>query len=469
MNAITPRTLTHVLGATLLRSQDDQGLSSVFTDTRKPVAGGIFFALKGPNHDGHEHLDAAVNGGARCLVISRSDVPTDAFPMHVSVLEVDDTLAALTRLAVFVRSNHPGHFFAVTGSVGKTSVKDMLAAALGIFGKVGFTPGNFNNHIGLPLTLCGLDGDEDFVILELGMSAPGEIAALTRICRPDVAVVTCATAAHLEFFPDVDAIADAKAELYRESGPETIHVVNMDDARLVDRAQALSHECQVSFGADPAADYRIAEVLLENHTLQITIQQGDTTLPLQLKTLGRHHASNAAATLAAVGSCGLDLQRASESLAEHFKPAAHRLEVLHAASGLTILDDAYNANPASTIAALETLQEVAADADRRGAVLGSMLELGPTAPSLHARVGRIAAEKGVDWLATVGPFAEDIAQGARSGGISDVRSADTCEAIVDDVKRFAEPGRWLLIKGSRSNHLERLIPELMPKRAQGGC
>ncbi len=425
------------------------------TDSRKLAPGSLFIALSGERFDGHDFVAAALDAGAAGALVSR-DVAAAA---DACLIRVADTQHALSALGAACRHLHPGRFVAITGSVGKTTTKDMLAAALAPFGKVGKTPGNLNNHIGVPLTLLGLAGDEDFVVTELGMSAPGEIARLTHLARPDVGLVTRAAAAHLAFFPDVDAIADAKAELYEHLSPHARAVVNADDPRLSTRAAAfLAPRQQFTFGHNTSADVRVIGADQTSDELVATLAVGADTFVVRLAAHGAHLADNAAAALAACHALDLDPGRAASALSAGFSPARHRLERLHL-GGLTVLDDCYNANPASTRAALAAFDAVAhaiAHADRL-AVIGSMRELGPSADTLHAEIGRRAAASASLVVAT-GPHAEALATAARDAGALALAAPDLAalsDAITDWAR--AHPAGAVLLKGSRGERLERAL------------
>ncbi len=461
MKPVSQRTLELGLGPLKTRGVGGPAFTAVFTDTRRPVAGGLFVALVGPHHDAHDHLASALAGGAKGLIISReSKLPAD-LPADVFVAVVEDTSAALLRLAVIVRGAHTGRFVAITGSVGKTTVKDMTAAALRSSGVVFASPGNWNNHIGVPLSLFATTGYERYVVLELGMSAPGEIATLSRLAMPDVAVVTSAEAAHLEFFESVDAIADAKAELWEQLPPGRKAVACGDDPRVVSRALKLKPRGLKTYGLDRRCELRVTGVVHGPDGLTVTVKEARADeVTFTLATLGRHNAVNAAGALAVARQLDEALDRAAASLATHFRPAAHRLVVVHGADGVVVLDDCYNANPASTKAALQTLGEVAADAPARGAVIGSMLELGPSADALHAEVGRAAAAAGVTWLRATGPHGPAVVASAQAAELADAVAVADASDLQEDVKAFAAPGRWVLLKGSRGQRLERLLAPL---------
>ena len=432
----------------------------VFTDTRRPVPGALFVALVGENFDAHNHLQEALDGGAAGLVISKDEALPSDLPPQTFVVVVDDTQQALTRIAELVRQAHPGRFAAVTGSVGKTTVKDMLAAALVESGGAAASPGNWNNEIGLPLSLFATGGDEPFVVLELGMSAPGEIDALTRVAKPEVGVVTAAAAAHLEFFDSVDAIADAKAELYRALPDGARAVACADDPRILKRAQEIRPDGLLTYGLSASAHFRVFDITQSAEGLKAQVACPEGEVVIQVQGLGVHNAVNAAGALAAASLLGVSPSDAAASLSAHFKPAAHRLQIHKTPSKAFVLDDAYNANPMSAKAALDTLAAIGNQACGLGAVLGSMLELGADADLLHEEVGRHAAELGLVWLVAAGIHAEALARGARLGGVPNVHIVNDAMEASKMACDFASDGRWLLLKGSRGGRLERLLTPL---------
>ncbi len=460
MKPLTRRAIQLALKANDVRGVGGPDVPMIFTDTRKPVAGALFVALVGANFDAHDHLAEAIDAGASGLVVSKPEHLPVTLPQDCFVLVVDDTQEALTRLAALVRAAHPGRFAAVTGSVGKTTVKDMLAAALVDNGGSAASPGNWNNEIGLPLSLFATTGDERFVILELGMSAPGEIASLATVARPSVGVITAAAAAHLEFFESVDAIADAKAELWQALPPEARAVACADDPRVLSRAQAIRPDGLVTYGLNPEADFHVTQVTQDAHGLRAAIRHADGVAMVTLAGLGVHNAVNAAGALASAHLLGVSPTDAAGSLSAHFRPASHRLHVHKTRSKAFVLDDCYNANPMSTKAALDTLVAVGNAACGLGAVLGSMLELGTQADALHREVGLYAGEVGIAWIAATGPHAEALAEGAREAGVSTVLVAADAMSLADEVTSFTTDGRWLLLKGSRGGRLERLLVPL---------
>ena len=443
---------------------------AVFTDTRQPADGGVFVALVGERFNGHDFIPSAVDAGA-ALIIANAKAMVE--PLEVPVLRVEDTGAALLSIGRAVRRRHPGTFVAVTGSVGKTTVKDMTKAALSAIGKVGATVGNFNNAIGVPLSLFALDGDEKFVVVELGMNAPGEIFELTTVVEPHVGVVTSAVEAHLEFFDSVDGIADAKAELFDAMPRYGVAVANADDTRVVSRAVLQAPGRLVTYARHQPSDVTAKNIVLTGGGLQydlvINTSAGEMELSgLRLRGLGAHNASNAAAAIAVVAAMRIETDgdipaeaAAALALGRKWRPGKHRLSLMEGYQGVYILDDCYNANPTSTRAAIDTLATVATNSPARCAVLGSMLELGSSASDLHRQIGAYAVTRAScqDVYAT-GPFAKDLVAGARSAGARHTIVADDAAELCEAVREFAAPERWILIKGSRGQRLERLLDAL---------
>lgn len=447
MRALTLRQIAHIVrGSTLLPYE--QLVTALGTDSRSVAPGALFFALRGERFDGHDFVDAVVARGA-IPVVARTHPVADPTAM----LLVDDPQGALIALASALRTLHPGRVIAITGSVGKTTVKDMCAAALSAFGTVARTIGNFNNRIGLPLTLGATSGHEDFLVLELGMSAPGEICELVHIARPDVALVTCAAAAHLEFFESVDGIADAKAELYEHASPNTTLIANADDPRMLPRARhfATGHRGQpLTFGRHGAEVRVLASRHLDGR-LHVELDVAGTPIALNLAVLGHHQADNAAAALAIVHALGLDVRAAAAALSARFTTPKRRLELVRHGP-LTVLDDCYNASPSSMRAALMTFAELATG-QPRVAVLGSMLELGPEADRLHREVAALTA--GLDAVFCTGPHAHALATGAREAGVPTLHEApDLMDLSAPLAALSGKPG-WVLLKGSRGTRLER--------------
>ncbi len=452
----------------------DRTFTGFFTDSRNVVPGGLFIALRGERFDGHDFVAEVIAKGAGGVLVSRAvDAETTTEPPERSeegelnmggvghrptLIVVADTQAALTTLGFAARTRHAGTFIAITGSVGKTTTKDMTAAALSPFGKVGKTPGNLNNHIGVPLTLLNLDGDEDLVVLELGMSAPGEIARLTAMTRPDVGLVTRAAAAHLQFFPNVEAIADAKGELYEHLPPRATAIANRDDALMFTRAAVAAKV--VSFGQAAGSDVVITRAAVHDARLALTLTTDHTKVTLDIATVAAHNAANAAAALTVAKVLNLDLERAARALSAAFAAGKHRLEIVRLGA-LTVLDDCYNANPTSTEGAIAAFASLCGPAgisrDDCLIVLGTMRELGPEAARFHREVGHAAS----------GVAATVIGTGEHGAELAPIHAADV-GALLSQITAWADahPRGAILLKGSRGERLERVLEHL--QRHLGG-
>jgi UDP-N-acetylmuramoyl-tripeptide--D-alanyl-D-alanine ligase len=441
-----------------------QGLS---TDTRRIAEGNGFVALRGERFDAHDFLAAAAAAGAACAVVSgawvaRALAENRSLPL-LPLLAVEDTLRALGAIARFHRARFHVPLVAVTGSNGKTSTREMVGAILRTRGPALVTEGNLNNEVGLPLTLLGLDASHWAGAVELGMSHPGEIARLCAIAQPQIGVVTNAGPAHLAQLGSVEAVADAKAELYQGLPPRGVAVANADDPRMLLRARA-SGRPLVTFarGRGRRGDVVALEVLAHGpEGLRFLLGVGNRELEVLLPLVGLHQCLNAAAAAAAALALGCSDQEIVRGLAA-VRPVGRRLRLLPLASGATLLDDCYNANPSSMSAALATLSELAARSGGRPlAVLGDMLELGPAEEEAHRALGAEAAGV-VKALAAFGPLSRHLAEGARAAGVAedDLFQGEDPAALSAWVRQRLAPGDVLLVKGSRGMRLERVVEAL---------
>jgi UDP-N-acetylmuramoyl-tripeptide--D-alanyl-D-alanine ligase len=457
--ANSPRILWHAVDAAAAtggRSRRDWGAGTVAIDTRTLRPGELFVALEGPNRDGHAFVAQALERGAAAAVVTRrpADVAEDA-----PLLLVDDTQKALDGLGSAGRDRAGARVVAVTGSVGKTSTKEMLRQVLDGFGSCHASPASYNNHWGVPLTLANLPPDTTFAVAEIGMNHAGEIRALTRIARPHVAIVTAVAEAHLAFFKDTSAIADAKAEIFEGLEPGGVAVVNAETLhadRL--RAAARRHAADVStFGTSADADIRLLDLVAEAEGSRATVALAGRTLELSFAAPGRHWAMNGLAVLATVSRLDLDLDVAAMRLAG-VRPGAGRgamREIDWRKGTVRLQDESYNANPASMTAAIDVLGR---QHGRRIAVLGDMLELGDTAPRLHADLATPIAAAGVDLVFVAGPQMRhlfDALPSARQGGwAADSRS------LAPLVAEALEPGDIVLVKGSLGSAMRHVIEAL---------
>ncbi|MSO80202.1 MAG: UDP-N-acetylmuramoyl-tripeptide--D-alanyl-D-alanine ligase [Alphaproteobacteria bacterium] len=429
-------------------------------DTRTLSGGDLFVALTGPNHDGHTWLGAAQAAGAAAAIVRAGS----AVPAGLKTLAVADTAAALTVLGRHARARTTAKIAAVTGSAGKTGTKEALALALGTLGATHASAGNLNNHWGVPLSLARMPAATDWGVFELGTSSPGELTALSRLVRPHVAIVTTIAPAHLEHFASLDAIADAKAEIFLGVEAGGAAIVNRDDpyhGRLAASARAAGVTRVLSFGASDDADARLLAYATTADGCRVDADVAGTRLSLTLGVVGRHWAHNVLAVLAAVHALGGDPQRAGAELARLEEPTGRgrRLRVPVAGGDYLLIDDSYNANPASVRAALAVLGETQPGAGgRRIAVLGDMLELGPHAALLHAGLAAAIEASEADLVFTAGTLMAELAEALPAtlrGG-----HAPDATALLPFVRAALRGGDVVLVKGSNGSRMGPLAAAL---------
>lgn len=424
-------------------------------DTRTIRRGEVFFAIVG-ERDGHAYVGGAVDGGAAAVVISRPLEPAPSCPWIL----VEDTLAALQALGAWRRSVSGARVVGLTGSCGKTTTKELIAAALGARGPVLATRGNLNNHLGVPLTLLELGPDHAHAVVEMGANHVGEVEQLTRLADPDVGLVTCVAPAHTEFFGGIEGVVRAKGELFATMRADAVAVVNLDDPRVRDMPRRPGRA--VTYGSDPAAG---PDVLLEGADgegdgQRLTIRAPGGTVTACLSLPGTHNALNATAAIAAAHAAGVPVAAAAAGLGS-VAPVKGRGALLMGRR-LEIIDDTYNANPASVRAGLGTLLTLARGR-RTVAVLGDMFELGDEAPALHREVGERAAAAGVDLLVAVGGHAGHVRSGALEAGSSPACVAvfESTEDAVELIGGLVRKGDIVLVKGSRGMKMERVVDSLL--------
>jgi UDP-N-acetylmuramoyl-tripeptide--D-alanyl-D-alanine ligase len=433
--------------------------SGVTTDSRTVRPGELFVAIRGATHDGHRFLAEAAGRGAGAVLVER--VAADQ-RLDCGVVVVRETLAALGDLAAFHRRRRPAQILAVAGSNGKTTTKEMTAAILqAAFGveAVLHTHGTQNNLVGLPLTLLRLGERQRVAVLELGMNGPGEVWRLAEIALPDAGVITCVAPEHLEGVGSLHGAAEAEAELFRRLRPSATAVVNLDDPLVVAAAAAFPGRV-IGFG--DGGDVRAEAV--QDHGLDGTAFRlhvgSDALSDVRLPVPGRHNVGNALAAAALATLAGAALAAVRDGLA-HFEAPSMRMQVQRLASGVTVINDAYNANPASMAAALETLG--ASSATRRLAVLGEMRELGTETEAAHEALGRTAAGTPLDLLVAIGPHADLVRAGAVEAGMESSRivvAADHAEAG-ERLRGICRAGDLVLLKGSRGAALEAVLAHLV--------
>lgn len=422
-------------------------------DSRTVQPGELFFAVKGERHDGHNFLTSALERGAVAAVVSRARVASlpDAV-LAVPLLIAEDPLIALQALASHVRRQWGRRVVAITGSAGKTTTKEAIAAALGAKFSVLKSHGNLNNGFGLPLQLLRLQPEHEYAVVEMGMNHAGEIAVLARIASPDWGVVTNVGTAHIEGFSDGQAgIARAKFELVASLPQNGVAFLNCDDAYVSQFGRDFMGQV-VYFGAGPCADPQLLEAREDLHGLHVQFRAGKRVGPLTLNLLGAHNASNALAGLAVALEAGVEMDDAVAAL-ESLTAGDKRGQVIEI-DGVTILNDSYNSNPEALRSMIQTL--ASRPAGRRILVAGEMLELGERGPALHAACGRAAAEAGLDLVAGVQGNAVHLAAASCSAGVGSL-FLPSAEAAGQWLASTIRPGDVVLVKGSRGVHLERAI------------
>jgi UDP-N-acetylmuramoyl-tripeptide--D-alanyl-D-alanine ligase len=432
-------------------------VNGVVTDSRNIRRGCLFVAIKGPNFDGHRFVrEAFAKGAAVALICETSLILTE--PKGVFVV-VEDTVKALQDLAAY----HRGRFkkllvVGVTGSSGKTTVKNMTAAALSRKYVTLKTEGNLNNHIGAPMTLLNLTQKHEAAVIEMGMNSPGEIAALARIAAPSIGVITNIGSAHLGGLGSVAAVRKAKAELLDEMTPGGTAILNADDpnsALLVKKTRLDT----VTFGWSDGAQARVMQSRLSGSGRRVTIRWRNKEFAAKLKLIGARDADNASSAFAVASVAGVDAGEIVRGLYA-VRPEKMRMEPFRLANGAFLINDAYNANPDSTRSAIQTLMEIGRGG-RTIFVFGDMLELGPKAEAIHAQIGRFAAKAGVSAFYSYGSLAAHSTLAAGRMGGSHVKAGKNKEKLADEIAKQLRPGDVVLVKGSRGMGMEEVADRLV--------
>jgi UDP-N-acetylmuramoyl-tripeptide--D-alanyl-D-alanine ligase len=439
-----------------------RSIGGISIDSRTLAGGDAFFAIAGDNRDGHAFVTAALAAGAGLAIVA-ADKQAD-FSASAPLLVVPDVLVALNDLARAARARSTAKFIAVTGSVGKTGTKEALRLALAADGETHASAASYNNHWGVPLSLARCPQSAAYAVLELGMNHAGEIAALTRLARPHIAIITTVEPVHLEFFSSVEAIADAKAEIFLGLEPGGVAVINRDNpqyARLRRRARSAGASRIVSFGAHARADARLTNLSLHPDCSAVQARILGTDLTYKLGAPGRHVVLNSLAVLAAAALAGADLALAALALAE-LAPAQGRgaRTVLETRGGTALLiDESYNANPASMRAALALLgQAEIGPGGRRIAVLGDMRELGPRGSDLHRDLVESVLADGVDLVFCCGPLMQSLwtaLPSERAGAY-----AETSALLEPRVLDAIRPGDAVMVKGSLGSRMGMIVKAL---------
>ena len=477
MNAANPKTKTHensvpapwtiadclaATGGKLHGSDAGILFNRVSIDSRRIAGDDLFVAIKGDVHDGHGFADAVVKKGIRGLILERHKI--DELPWNqwaaqsVACVAVKDTTRALGDMAVYHQDRNRASVAAITGSNGKTTTRRMTAAVVSRRFNTLSTRKNFNNDIGLPLTLLELCSAHQWAVVELGMNAPGEIDYLAGICRPDIGIITNIGPAHLEGVGSLEGVMNAKGELLGRIKAGGTAVLNADDPRVLTLAERTDRNVLL-YGLTAAAAIRGRDVVTTNAGCTFTLALPDERVNVSLNIPGDFMVSNALAAAATGYQIGLSAEEIKTGL-EAFVPEPGRMNIRHLDNGIHMIDDTYNANPGSMAAALNTLSVLRGNS-RSIFVAGDMKELGQHAPSLHTDIGALAARTGIDLMFVTGEFADRMAAGAAAEGMNPRHiMTGTKQEILQSLVERLEPADWVLIKGSRSMAMEEIVQGL---------
>jgi UDP-N-acetylmuramoyl-tripeptide--D-alanyl-D-alanine ligase len=431
---------------------DNIAVSGVSTDTRTLQPGELFVALSGPHFDGHDFVAAAQEAGAAAVMVSH------AVESELPQLVVPDTLKALGQVASAWRCEFSLPVIGITGSSGKTTVKQMLASILGGIGKVLYTEGNFNNDIGLPLTLLRLRDEHEFAVIEMGANHAGEIAYLVSLTRPEIALVNNAGEAHLEGFGSLEGVIQAKGEIYQGVVDGGTCIINGDQPWADEWVEMAGARRIIRFGMTGAFDIHVAGAIEDAEGAQVfSLATPSGAVQVRLPLPGRHNVMNALAAAAAAWCRGANPEQIRQGL-ETVESVKGRMAIEMLGNDTQLVDDSYNANPLSLRAAIDWLVA----SDRVGVlVMGDMGELGHDAEALHRDIGEYAAERGVRMLYAMG----ELSRHACDGFGEDARHFGTAEDLIKDIDGVLKPGMTVLVKGSRSARMERIVEGLRQRRA----
>jgi len=452
--------LLKATGGIPLRGAEDWSCHGISTDTRTLEPGNLFVALAGERFDGHDCLDEAARKGAAGLIV-RSDRFGKLAAQGPPAIGVPETLDALGAIARVWRGRFSVPLVAITGSSGKTTTKEMLTAIASLSRKVLATTGNLNNQIGLPQTLFGLRTEHELVIVEMGTNSPGEIAKLAAIAAPNIGLITNIGPAHLEGLGSLEAVREEKGSLFKAMNGRGTAILNHDDEMiglLARRWQGDSIRFGLRAGADITAT-RIESASMEGSRFNLIV--GGIGIPVRLGVAGQHNVLNALAAAAAATALGFDRHEIAGGLAR-FRPVPGRMEIRALGNGAFLIIDTYNANPASVLEALKTLQGLRGTG-RAVAILGDMLELGERAPELHAWIGAKIVETAVDKVFLKGDLSRSTAAGATTAGLAGERIAffDDPRSVVRSLQDHLAKGDWILVKGSRRMKMEKVAEAII--------
>jgi UDP-N-acetylmuramoyl-tripeptide--D-alanyl-D-alanine ligase len=440
--------------------KSDACVNGVAIDSRTIAVDDLFVAITGPNNDGHDYVDGALAGEASLVLISNTDKCTDLD----KALIVDDPLVALGQIGGAARKRVAGKVLAVTGSVGKTTTKEILADVLSGQGKVHASVGSFNNHWGVPLSLSRMAQDTDFGIFEIGMNHSGEIAPLSQMVRPDIAIVTGVDAVHMAHFASVAEIADAKAEIFDGMNKGAIAILNKDNEwfdQLSAKATAKGLKI-LSFGEDKDADARLIKSSMHPHCSCVAAEIQGQAVTFKISVPGHHWVMNSLAVMLAVSAMGQDLALASLKLADMSPPVGRgqRFNVSTETGSFHLFDDSFNASPVSMRAALKNLSiATTTGKGRRVAILGDMLELGDKSQDMHKALASLLMDANVNLVLCVGPLMKDLFDNL--GPQQKAYHFETAQELADQVMRYVMTGDAVMVKGSKGSKVSLVAQKII--------
>jgi UDP-N-acetylmuramoyl-tripeptide--D-alanyl-D-alanine ligase len=452
MKSLELKKLADILNGSLHGDPNEPAaITGISTDSRNITAGDCFFAIKGENFDGHDHIKDALSKGAACAVVQ--DLPENP---TTPIIKVDDCVTALGKLARWYRKELNFKCIAITGSAGKTTTRRMIHHVLSKKYNCLQSEKSFNNSIGLPMTILAAEDDHEIVIAELGSNAPGEISYLTDIAAPDIAVVTNIYPAHLEGFTSIEGIAKEKSSIKDALRADGKLIINGDFPDLVALCKDTSAEC-ISFGTAANCDIQTQNIKTLGATGQLTIDSFEITVP----TPGKANCLNALCAWSVCSTFGVTLEEFADSI-KTLPQTSMRMQ-FETFGPVTVINDCYNANPASMENALDCLETTALSQKRRSVfICGTMAELGDQSENLHQSLGELISQKNISLLLTVGPFADTIANAAQKSGKNhpETHIFKNTELLCNKLQGFTQPDDIILVKGSRSMKLENAVEKL---------
>jgi len=456
---IAVKQVASVLGGRQISGSPDKLMRGLSTDSRRMVPGHMFLAIRGERYDGHNFLADAVDAGAAGVMVeSATTIPKEFRNNKLVVITVSSTIKALGDLAMWWRRQWGGRVIAITGSNGKSTTKEMAASILSLKANTLKSPGNFNNLIGLPLTVLSLEEDHEMAVLEMGMNRAGEIARLTQIAEPDIGLITNVARAHLEGLGDLQGVVKAKGELLREMGKESTAILNGDDESTVRLASTFQGPV-VTFGLGKMNQVRAANIKKLGDSIQaFTIYMNNERIRVRINLPGIHNVFNALGG-AAIALCSSASKELIAQGLEDFRPLKGRFHIMDLKGGIQIIDDTYNSNPSSLSAALQIIKELLVEKQGLVVGLGEMMELGKETSKYHFEAGQLMAVMGVRYLVVLGEHGRQVIEGACKGGmdITQTHLATTHTDMIQAIKANVREGDIVFLKGSRKVALEKVV------------